>query len=59
MTAQKNQSRSTQLKKKMGIQVWLDDFGTGYSSLSYLQEYQFDGVKIDRSFIYTLSSEKQ
>ncbi|EGA70234.1 sensory box/GGDEF family protein [Vibrio sinaloensis DSM 21326] len=43
--------------RKMGIQVWLDDFGTGYSSLSYLQEYQFDGVKIDRSFIYTLSSE--
>ncbi|WP_072036449.1 EAL domain-containing protein [Vibrio sinaloensis] len=43
--------------RDLGIKIWLDDFGTGYSSLSYLQEYQFDGVKIDRSFIFCLSPE--
>ncbi|WP_159656408.1 bifunctional diguanylate cyclase/phosphodiesterase [Vibrio atypicus] len=43
--------------RNLGLKVWLDDFGTGYSSLSYLQEYKFDGVKIDRSFIFCLTSD--
>ncbi len=44
---------------KLGVEVWLDDFGTGYSSLSYLQKVQFDGIKIDRSFVSNLGSENQ
>lgn len=40
--------------QRLGVGVILDDFGTGRSSLSQLRDLTFDGLKIDRQFIYDL-----
>jgi EAL domain-containing protein (putative c-di-GMP-specific phosphodiesterase class I) len=40
----------------IGVNVSIDDFGSGYSSLSYLHYFPIDTLKIDQSFIRSLST---
>ena len=49
--------RIVQALKKLGVSISLDDFGSGFSSIGYLRQFEFDRLKIDRSFISALDTD--
>ena len=48
-------SKNMRKLRDHGIEFALDDFGVGYSGLSYLRSLSFEILKLDRSFISTMS----
>ncbi len=50
--------RALHLLKENGIHISLDDFGTGHSSLTRLSNYPVDCIKIDRSFVERMHTDR-
>uniref|UniRef100_UPI001C2F3C07 EAL domain-containing protein n=1 Tax=Lysinibacillus sp. GbtcB16 TaxID=2824761 RepID=UPI001C2F3C07 len=43
----------------LGIRISIDDFGVGYSSFGSLSRLPIDELKIDRSFIQSMSVDQE
>jgi len=46
------------LIRELGVGLTIDDFGMGYSSLAYLTKLPVKGLKIDKSFVQNMESDR-
>ncbi|NLW90062.1 MAG: EAL domain-containing protein [Syntrophomonadaceae bacterium] len=59
MKSFENDSKKLQQLRDLGVHLALDDFGTGYSSLNYLKNLPINWIKLDRTFLADLDSERE
>ena len=55
---EKSLTKIVEVMHKLGFKVLLDDFGVGYSSLVSIKDLNFDILKIDKSFVDAIGTEK-
>ena len=55
---EKSLIKIVEVMHKLGFKVLLDDFGVGYSSLVSIKDLNFDILKIDKSFVDAIGTEK-
>jgi diguanylate cyclase (GGDEF)-like protein/PAS domain S-box-containing protein len=52
-------TRTLEAIRDLGVRISIDDFGAGQSALCYLRRLPADEVKLDKSFILTMTVDKQ
>lgn len=45
--------------REIGVKVLMDDFGMGYSNIGNLFKIPFDTIKIDRSYVQNIVTDKK
>ncbi len=59
MDAYEHASNTLNEIRSLGVKISMDDFGVGYSSFSYLRNLPIDILKIDRSFVRDITTDKK